>query len=363
MEKSNYKVIILGAGVAGLSAALFLHKKGIDDVLVINSTNHTIHKACSGILTDKSINLLNIIGINPLNYIKTTSIEAYYNGVFSRSYDSKDVYLYQNICLNRSSLDEQLYEKCISENIHIEENVKNIVVDEISSSVNSIHYDYLIDARGFSIIANKCRRKSIGIEAKITLENAGNKFISPKIFLGDSFKGYGWIVSYNNNITIGFTDLYKKSLDLHAKLKDFAKNNGIVINDKTSDIRAAFIPLKPVKKLYKNNIVFIGDRAGLVDPLSQEGIFYALYSAMAAAEAINNNDLLSYKKSLKEIVRSLNFASSIREGFFKKKIQKTLWNISQKHQFVTYVFSLYSRLSFFDYTKIFKYHKEYKHKK
>jgi flavin-dependent dehydrogenase len=46
--------------------------------------------------------------------------------------------------------------------------------------------------------------------------------------------------------------------------------------------------------------VLIGDSAGHTDPISGEGILYALWSAKLAARSIKNNELDSYDKSWKK---------------------------------------------------------------
>ena len=43
MTKSQYELIIIGAGVVGMGAALAAHKKGIKKILVIDR-----HQACTG---------------------------------------------------------------------------------------------------------------------------------------------------------------------------------------------------------------------------------------------------------------------------------------------------------------------------
>lgn len=359
-NKQFYKVIILGVGPAGISCALFLKKYGISDILIIDKNNSNIHKACSGILTDRSIKLLTEIGVKVDNYQKWSSVSAYYNNSFITTYNSGDVYAYQNVGLNRIGLDEQLFNKIADEKIEYCNNISEIKIDEKNHTVNGIKYTYLIDARGYSVIASKKKRKMIGIEAKISSKNFYANSIAPSIYLSNDTKGYKWFVNYEANVTIGFTDFYQNNTDLMGKLNDFAKNYNIFVDSKSCDIRAAFLPIKPEKKVAKNDVVLIGDRAGLVDPLTQEGICYALLSAKFAAISISNNDIDQYKKMISPIVKSLNRASLYRSVFFNRAFQDKLWNISQKHKFTNYIFAKYSSLDFFDYTKLFDYHGEYK---
>lgn len=353
----HYNVIILGAGIAGIPCALFLKKYNINNILILNKNTNNVHKACSGILTKRSLDILKEIGITPNDYCKWAYVKAYYNDKYVRTYDSNDVFAYQNIGLNRISLDNQLFEKLIEEKIEIIENVNNIFIDKKNNRVNEFTYDYLIDARGYSLLASKKKKKIIGIEAKINAKNNNESNVAPSIYLNTGLKGYGWVVSNDNVTTIGFTDLYKNNYDLKGNLVKFGKKQGFVIDIKNDDIRAAFIPIKPERKIIDKNIILIGERAGLTDPLTQEGIFYSLYSAKIGAQAIYNKDVLEYKKVLKPVIKSLRKASFYRKIFFTRFIQGKMWNIAQKHKFTTFVFSKYSNLDFFDYNKIFN---EYK---
>lgn len=357
----NVKVVILGSGVAGMYAALYLKKCGIDDVLVVNKYNHNFHKACSGILTDKSIKLLNEVDFVPRGYIKGDKINAFYNNKYVCSFVNS-VYAYQHYELNRIPLDKQLYQKCLDENIKIIENVSKWDIDYKHNRFNEYNYEYLIDATGFSSLASKTKHKVIGIEAKFNSELIDSEMPDVNIHLLQKYKGYAWIVRYKDITTVGFTSTIKKGFNSRKELITFAKENNIDI-PQNADIRGAFIPTKPIKKLYKRNVIYVGERAGLTDPLTQEGIFYAMKSAKLASLAIKENNVSMYKKEIKDIVKSLKKASIYRIFFFKKRFQDLLWSIAPKHHFVNYVFALYSKNDLFDYRRIFKYHKDYKKSK
>jgi geranylgeranyl reductase family protein len=61
----------------------------------------------------------------------------------------------------------------------------------------------------------------------------------------------------------------------------------------------------------------LGDAAGLVDPLTREGIYFALRSAMLAAEAIGAGDLGLFDARVRaELVTELRRAARLKAGFF-----------------------------------------------
>jgi geranylgeranyl reductase family protein len=70
----------------------------------------------------------------------------------------------------------------------------------------------------------------------------------------------------------------------------------------------------------------VGDAAGLVDPITREGIFFALQSAVAAADALSSNDpVRSYRARLHdEIVDELSRAAHLKAGFFRPAFSRLL---------------------------------------
>ena len=138
--------------------------------------------------------------------------------------------------------------------------------------------------------------------------------------------GYGWVFPKQNHINIGIGEINldkdnkknkfnlklitEKYIDLLKESKLIPKN--ILIKK----INGAAIPNYPLEKTYSDRLILIGDAAGLANPCTGEGIFYAMDSAKMAGETINkafeNNNLKSYflsdyeKKWKKEFGKDLN---------------------------------------------------------
>jgi flavin-dependent dehydrogenase len=64
-----------------------------------------------------------------------------------------------------------------------------------------------------------------------------------------------------------------------------------------------------------NNWILVGDAAGHADPLTGEGILYALWSGKLAAEAIVKNELSHYDKLWKE-----QYGKKLKERCKRKEI-------------------------------------------
>lgn len=360
------KIVILGCGIAGLSLALFLKKSGVNDFVILNASNSKIHKACTGLLTEKTFNLLNELEVSLAGYEKIT------NNISTRFFNEKDIDLsdsgisvYHHKDTGRVSLDNALLDKAKSLGVTIIENCKNITIDDknklVSYNDNYISFDYVVDARGFYNDINKTRHKDIGFECKIE-HSCDNKNKHICIFFDKKIKGYGWFIYGANYDVFGFTDEYKKNVDyksLLAELMDFYYEREAITK---TDVKLAYIPIKPSKQYVNKHHINLGDKAGLVDPLTQEGIYFAIYSAKLAASAIKNDNLKQYKKEIIDVTNNFKFAYKIRKYFFKPEYLHKLALYIQKHAFIKYLFNRYSNdLTYFNYKKILKYKDDYNH--
>jgi len=366
MKKQNYKIVILGAGVGGLSLALYLLKNNIDDFVVLNVTNHNTHKACTGLLINKTCNILKELDISLDGYSIVTNFHTSFNGSKNKNLPLNNIQAYFHKDTGRVYLNNALYEKCISQNVEIIEDCGNIEIDDKKKLVSflneTVGFEYVVDARGFFPDIAKEKEKDIGFEVKFQHEPTGlNSDV--EVILSDSIKGYGWVVLGNEYDVVGFTDEYKNGTNYQNILKEFiSKFYGR--NNKQVDSKMAFIPVHVSKLIVNKSHLQIGDKAGLVDPLTQEGIYYAIYSAKQAAIAISNEDINLYESSMKEIVKSFKFATMTRRLFFSKKHLEKMWNMISKHQFLEYLFQRYSNDDYaFYYHKLKSYRKDYKNGK
>lgn len=366
----KYNVVIIGGGPAAIFSALYLKKYGIKDICIINKNNHKAHKACSGFLTQKTVTLmkeLNILVEKDLNYSKGNDLIVHNNYKECFKLNEEDIYLYFSSSANRMDLDDYLYNKIIEENIKILEDtsITEIIFSKHELILNDtkILYNYLIMADGFNGISSKYNIKSkdkqIGFEIRIK----NNKKLKPKVDLnfGITKKGYTWIFNQEKYTTIGFTDLYNKNVNYLQLLKEFASKKGY--NIETKDIKGAFIPRRVKKLYYGDSAIFIGDAAGLVDSITQEGIYYALLSAKYGALAIKEKNINLYKENMKYTIKELNTSRIIANIFYTKFIQNKLWNKKRKknsNSFRIYILKKTLTEENFSYRKIFKYFKEYK---
>jgi geranylgeranyl reductase family protein len=99
--------------------------------------------------------------------------------------------------------------------------------------------------------------------------------------------GYGWIFSKGDHLSVGVVSLREEKTDLRPYLQNLLNRHQLSTSAKALGHP---IPLGPSKKgpIAREGILLAGDAAGLADPLTGEGIAYALTSGRLAAQEVIN---------------------------------------------------------------------------
>ncbi|MCX6764180.1 MAG: NAD(P)/FAD-dependent oxidoreductase [Candidatus Nealsonbacteria bacterium] len=165
---------------------------------------------------------------------------------------------------------------------------------------------YLIGADGVNSIVRKLIFKNklntigaiayiIKLEKKIDTRNLKIYFDNEKYP-----QGYAWIFPQSKNTAnIGIGG---KDRNLVKKFKDFLEEEVKKEYGKYSLIenRSGAIPLRPTElSLFKDNVLLLGDAAGLIDPIFKGGISQAMLSGKIAAQCILENQTSQYEKKIK----------------------------------------------------------------
>ena len=133
--------------------------------------------------------------------------------------------------------------------------------------------------------------------------------------------GYGWVFPCGAQSKIGFGTTYDKVTDYKALFAQYCRDLG---RDCT-EYAGAFVPYgKAMKSLtHKDFILFVGDAAGLVDPLCGEGLYYALLSGKTAAECLAaENPCTEYAQKMAPHRKNIANGVRLRKFFFRPAVQK-----------------------------------------
>ena len=133
----------------------------------------------------------------------------------------------------------------------------------------------------------------------------------------NGIRGYGWVFPKKNHVNVGICSYdyclsSDPSINLNHVFKEYCaylkKENILPSTVQNIHQQGGVLPYKPHEKTYSERIILCGDAAGLINPISGEGIYYALVSgeiaAKIASESIQNQDtseefLSKYQQSWK----------------------------------------------------------------
>ena len=124
---------------------------------------------------------------------------------------------------------------------------------------------------------------------------------------------YSWVFPKKDYVDIGTASVQGKRL--RELMNNFKRRRGVHGNGRQRVYR---LPLKCRDKLVKNNILFVGDAAGLVMPLSYEGIYYAVRSGKMGAEAVIRGRPKEYEKEWnKKFRRQFKLMNALKKYFMR----------------------------------------------
>ncbi|MGB9630617.1 MAG: NAD(P)/FAD-dependent oxidoreductase [Candidatus Methanodesulfokora sp.] len=301
-----YQVAVIGAGPSGSVAAYILAEKGYKTVL-LDRKKFPRKKTCAGGLTYKVEGLLKYIGIE----ISELPIERVFERVKVMGYGREievemDPWVISTT--NRSSFDKSLADIAVSSGAHF---IDGISITEVRRREGA-----------FEIIAGS------RIEAeKLVIAEGAIPFVSRKLGIRDfwpknevifaleaerkgDFKdiefrmdavdmGYGWVFPRNGSASVGVGGLSHPAV-IKRRFQEMFGSDGI---------SAGIIPIAGNRKLEAEGAFLVGDIAGLADPMTGEGIYYGMRSAVEVARALTEGK--SYEYLMKPVIEDLSLRRKV----------------------------------------------------
>lgn len=309
-------IVIIGAGIAGLSLSYFLSQNGIKNVVIdLRDNVGLIHRSTS-LVSGKIFKYLDFINeedaldsYNLANFWydneKIFSIKSK-NKMYIFDYRKQEKKMFENIDNNFSTF--LFSEKVLDVNFE-----KN----ELITDKRRISFEILVDASGtYAFLANKLNLfkfkkiyNSFEVSGKFE-----NNFEEVNIFFDESFskEKFGWFIELNRNALVGLIDEKLK----YEKFKFFLKKFKVKKIFYQYSHPILFTSLK--KLIYKNSII-IGEAAGIIKPFSLGGITYGIISSYVASKCILSNSLESYEKKIRKIFNKSLVLGNIINKLIRKK--------------------------------------------
>jgi geranylgeranyl reductase family protein len=331
-------VAIVGAGPAGARAAYALARRGAR--VVVFDASHPREKPCGGGITGRALSLVgDALRVHDLEAVAITSARFRRRPVAGGAPHGGDeksrVPLDDGMLMvsSRAHFDASLLGAAIRAGAHHERvRVKDVALARdgvtIVTARGSRRADFVIGADGPTSVvrrrlARPFRRDQLSIATGFFAHGTAGSEIELEL-LSDP-PGYIWSFPRTDHLAVGVC----AQADSGVSARALRLVTAAWMNEADVARGARLIPYSwPIPSLNARDFATLelcgsrwclaGDAAGLVDPITREGIYFALASGQWAADALANERVNDYSRRVRdEAVSELARAARLKEGFFR----------------------------------------------
>jgi geranylgeranyl reductase family protein len=309
----RFDVLVVGAGPAGSTAAHRLATRGAR-VLLADKARFPRDKPCGGGLTMRAVRQLPF-SVDPVVEDRTMRVRfgLDFTRRIERPVDEPLVLMTQ-----RKRLDAFLVEQAASAGAEFRDGVKvsDLVLEGDcvrahvnGTSVTAAHALLADGANGVSARAvglDDGRAHGVALEANVPYGVVREEDYRGLLCLelANVPGGYGWLFPKGDHVNVGVGGWEREGPRLREHLARFCREYGIP-ESSLENVRGYRLPLvHPRARLAKGRLALLGDAAGLVDPLSGDGMYEAFLSAKLATNAVLAGDLERYDRELRRTLSS-----------------------------------------------------------
>jgi geranylgeranyl reductase family protein len=288
-------VLVVGSGPAGSATAIHLSTAGLR-VLLVDKARFPRDKPCGGGLTGRALRHVPC-SVEPVveHVVDRMVVRARYGMKVTRRSDARLIDMTQ-----RRRLDLHLAEQAAGAGADFRDAtaVSDISFDDDGASARvgrtTVRASFLVGADGANGVVAKSAGLGDGIVRGVALEGnapwgafqrdpyAGTAWVELGVVPG----GYGWVFPKGDHANLGVGGWMSEGPRLREHLDRLARVHGV---DPTAldNVRGHRLPMRRLgSRAASGRALLVGDAAGLVDPLSGDGMYEAFVSARLAADAI-----------------------------------------------------------------------------
>jgi geranylgeranyl reductase family protein len=338
-----YDLIVVGAGPAGSSAARAAAMAGLD-VLILEKEHFPRYKPCGGALSDRAISCLDFPLPDDICERTVTSARVHFRDKIIESHKGYRL----STLVTRSRFDQFLLHKALEAGTNLvthrvqeykekEDHVK------VLTKTDEYRTRFLVISSGCqSCLKNSIQERatkdqyyvSVVTEIEEDEEKIEERLHGSLDFYFDAVEtGYGWIFPHKGYYSVGIGGEASRIENLKGTMLNFLRRTGFHGEHR---LHGHKVPMGGINwRIASTRVLLAGDSAGFVDPLTGEGMHYALRSGQIAAKAILDQDTANISKTYEDmckkefedelshalwIVRSLNpHRELFFDAFFQNK--------------------------------------------
>ncbi len=322
-------VAVLGGGPAGASAAERIARAGLRTIVIDEKL--VWEKPCGGGITYKAYAKYPYLIENgtPKKIVRDTVLAAPKAGAVKLAL-TRPILIYARIDLN-----EMLLRRAEAAGAEIEKE-RVLSLNRTSSGwrirtrTGSIEADFCILATG---ARNPLRDVGTQYTARDTMYTLGYRVPADQTHVDINFlpklNGYIWVFPRTDHLSVGICGKGEPAQALRRRLERYMDEKGF--SRKEANFYAHVLPALEDRGWRNNRLagdgwLAVGDAAGLVDPITGEGLYYAVRSGDLASQVLLNEQGLEKKAELyrqviaRDFGLDLTYAAGLAKKFFRETI-------------------------------------------
>lgn len=318
------KVAVVGAGPAGSLLAWRLASDGAASPTLFDAS-HPREKPCGGGLTLKALQLLPAAPASdplPVRWVDVCRFESGHG-------EQVDMPLPRPVAIGaRRDIDAWLLRRAVEAGAtHVAERVTGVDGGGAlrTAAGREERFDLIVGADGAGSLV---RRTFLGATPPARLTMAAGWFAPGTATMTVRFvpglAGYLWLFPRPDHVGVGICAPLQAlpTRELIGRLRDLVARSYPALSDEDAQPYAHTIPSPStdpasIREIAGERWALVGDAAALADPVTGEGIYYALRSACVLADALREGGLGRYpERALADFGRELLTASRLHARFY-----------------------------------------------
>lgn len=351
---NNFDVIVIGSGPAGSACAMTAAQAGLH-VALIDKQAFPREKLCGGGVSGRSISYLaEIFDIKPTEdlFLPSSHVQLRYSGhLLSEVYDAPVIQMTM-----RRAFDARLHSLAQAAGVSVFAPARITALDPETGRVTLatgrvLTGALLVGADGAnSLVARHLFGRAfdpgrIGFGLEVELDRDLFSTNITEIDFGAAEAGYGWIFPKAESVTLGVGGIHALNPDMKIRFESYLHRHAPKLaKSRKLACKGAFLPFGDYRRIPgRGRVLLVGDAAGLVDPITGEGIAWALksgqFAAEAAVEALRGPGveaaMPAYRRRLAYIHREMTMARRIRALVHFRPFRSAFRTALERHPSMT----------------------------